>query len=216
MHSKELLRPCEVRERWPADLAATTMGESLPERRSTLTYSHGVAVPPTGARGWHPDPRLTARWDPEPLHERESRRMSRTVVPRSEQVRGSGGDVGEPLPEKLVKYVPAEVLAFFIPATAAIGNGREGLLWAAILLAAAGTPAYFYVHAQSLSTQKRPRWFFYVLAVISLLAWAVGTSAHTANLLGLDDVAAGFVLTAAVFIVPLVDSLLDLMMPRRP
>src|SRR5688572_12273335 len=44
--------------------------------------------------------------------------------------------------EKLVKYVPAEVIAFFVPITAALGTDDEGLVIACLIAGAIGALAF--------------------------------------------------------------------------
>ncbi|GAA1359105.1 hypothetical protein [Catellatospora chokoriensis] len=141
--------------------------------------------------------------------------MPRTVVPpvrfRSPNAGPSGGDG---LPERLVKYVPAETLAFFVPLAAVVGPERRVLLITLVAVGLAGTIGYLWLAGQKLPADERPLPHFYVLAAVAYLCWAVGVSAHAAALIGLDQVAAGVVLTMAVFLVPLADELLVRL--RRP
>ena len=142
-------------------------------------------------------------------------RVPRTVVPRSRKLRGAGDAQPDGFPQKLIKYVPAEVLAFFVPATAALGPTREGLLWVAVAVAVIGTPGYLFLQSRALSPAEQPRLAFYALAVIAFLCWAVGTSTSVAGLVGLDEIEAGFLLAAAVFLVPLIDGVIDEIIDRR-
>jgi hypothetical protein len=148
--------------------------------------------------------------------------MPRTVVPpmrgrviRGEDEQGPGADQGDSLPEKLVKYVPAETLAFFIPVSAAVGDDRDVLLLVATAIAAIGTAAYLWLNAQKLEDRQKPLPHFYVLAVLAFLAWAIGTATNLAKLLGMDDVVAGIVLLAGIFLIPLADGVLNQLL-RRP
>lgn len=147
--------------------------------------------------------------------------MPRTIVPsgRARAVRGTlvRGPAGDATPEKLVKYVPAEAIAFFLPATAALGPERRVLLAVVTLIAAIGALLYLWLTARRLERHKRPLGYFYPLALLAFLAWAVGTSRNVAGLVHLDDISAGIVLLMAVFIVPLADDALAtvLPLPRR-
>jgi hypothetical protein len=115
---------------------------------------------------------------------------------------GTGGSDG--LPEKLIKYVPAETLAFFLPAVA-LAKATPNLLWAALVIGAVGTVAYLYsVRSQT----NPPRVYFYVLAFISFLVWALATNAPIQTLIGVSADVAGFILLVAVFLIPVVDKII--------
>jgi len=102
-------------------------------------------------------------------------------------------------PTKLVKYVPAETLAFVIPATAfATTNIRRSVV---LVVALIGTPLYLARAA------RLPLWFF-ILAELSLLAWIAGTTDFAVELLGIAPEVGKFVLFVAVFLIPAVDELL--------
>jgi hypothetical protein len=138
------------------------------------------------------------------------------VVPPSPATtrRAGGGQDGDALPEKLVKYVPAETLAFFVPVAAALGTSRDGWLVAAIVVAALGTVGYLWQNAQQLKPTQRPLGHFYVLAVVAFCAWAVGTSGSVADLLGADDIVGSVLLGFAVFLIPLADGVLNTLQGR--
>jgi hypothetical protein len=129
------------------------------------------------------------------------------------RVRG-GGDSGDGLSEKLVKYVPAETLAFFVPISAGLGSSRDGVLLLVIIVAAVGTVGYLWTNGRTLAMDKRPRSHFYLLAVIAFLAWALGTNANVADLVGMDTTVAGVVLGCAIFLIPLVDEVITTVRPR--
>ena len=107
---------------------------------------------------------------------------------------------------KLIKYVPAEVLAFFAP-TAAVVEGRHSLLIAATVMAFLATPAYLWLRARKLPPEQKPLVHLYPLSAITFLAWALGASS-IGSLIGLDSMATSFILAASVFLVPLLDGLL--------
>ena len=135
--------------------------------------------------------------------------MTRTVVPPPPGESEGGDD----FPTALVKYVPAETLAFFVPAAAGIGRDRSALLILVVVVGAIGTLGYLWLRAQAEPDKnKRPLLHFYVLAVIAFLVWAIGTAPSVAQLAHLDEVAAGVVLGTGVFLIPLADRLLT----RRP
>jgi hypothetical protein len=102
-------------------------------------------------------------------------------------------------PTKLVKYVPAETLAFVIAATTfATTNIRRSVV---LVVALIGTPLYLARAA------RLPLWFF-ILAELSLLAWVIGTTDFAVELLGIAPEVGKFTLFVAVFLIPAVDELL--------
>ena len=114
---------------------------------------------------------------------------------------------GDSIPEKLVKYVPAETLAFFVPAAAALGDDRDGWLIAVLLLACVGSVGYLWVTSPPKDDPaEKPLPHFYVLSVVAFVCWSITTSPSVADLLGIDDTIAAIILLAAVFLIPLIDS----------
>src|SRR6266850_2593168 len=65
--------------------------------------------------------------------------------------------------EKLVKYIPAEVVAFFAP-LATLAQDRSGLLIALALVGLIATPAYLWQSSRRLPPKKQPLVHTYVLA----------------------------------------------------
>ena len=96
---------------------------------------------------------------------------------------------GGRLPDRIVKYVPAETPAFFVPAVAALGNGPPAL--PAAVVGHFGTIGYLWPAGQRASPGQRPLPHFFVPAGVAYLCWAVGTSGNVAALVGLDQLAAG-------------------------
>lgn len=151
--------------------------------------------------------------------------MSRTVVPSPQtsglrakgtsQKEASTTEDGDGLSEKLVKYVPAETLAFFIPAAAAIDAARPGLLIAALIISALGTVGYLWLSSRSLPKNKQPLLHFYFLAIVAFACWALATGPNVAALVNVDDVVGGLILGAAVFLIPLADGVLERLSRQR-
>jgi hypothetical protein len=142
--------------------------------------------------------------------------MPRTVVPPV-RFRGSGGAEpagGDRFPERLVKYVPAETLAFFVPTAAVLDDDHKAWLLAVLVAGILGTAGYLWVAGRAAEDDERPLPHFYVLASIAFACWAVGTSAGVAALIGLDQVEAGVVVGLAVFVIPLVDDILNRVLNR--
>jgi hypothetical protein len=127
---------------------------------------------------------------------------------------GEGGRAGE-LPadgylDKLVKYIPAEVIAFFTPIAAFIGS-NEGPIAVIAALGAVGTVMWTYGSAirEKVPRDQRPRWYSYVIAVLAYAAWALGISVGLRELFDLSDEWAGVILAAAVLLLPGFDLILS-------
>jgi hypothetical protein len=152
--------------------------------------------------------------------------MARTVVPpqvaaeaRPRDLEEVSGEelavVGDSIPEKLVKYVPAETLAFFVPFAAAIGPERQGLLIAVMVIAAIGNVGYLWWNGHTLPKAQQPLPHFFVLATIAFACWAVATAPNVTALLGIDALVSAVILGGAVFLVPLADQLFSVLLKRR-
>ena len=151
--------------------------------------------------------------------------MARTVVPTQpavlppegalESVAEQPAVAGDGLPEKLVKYVPAETLAFFVPLAAAAGTDREGFLIALLVIGVIGTVAYLWYAARALPAGQRPLIHFYVLAPLAFLCWAIATAPNVADLIGIDSLIAAAILTGAVFLIPITDSIVTWLLTKR-
>jgi hypothetical protein len=127
---------------------------------------------------------------------------------------GLEAEAGRPadgFPEKLVKYVPAEVLAFYVPAVALtdVRADRTALLLATAA-GLAGTVIYLILTARSEpNPRRRPPVWFYVLAGIAFVGWAVGTVPEVANITGLSAGVVSLILPICVFLIPAVDQLIS-------
>jgi uncharacterized membrane protein AbrB (regulator of aidB expression) len=118
--------------------------------------------------------------------------------------------------DKLVKYIPAEVIAFFLPAyalAAKLNNFSDRIGWLLVGIAVLGTVGYLLVKADK---TKPPRWYFYLLAVLAFLGWAIGTTTEVAELFNLPqpELSGKLVVFVTVFFVPLVDGLLTRYLPQ--
>lgn len=116
------------------------------------------------------------------------------------------GTIPDGYAEKLMKFVPAEVVAFFAP-MAALVQDRPLLMVAAAVVGLAATPAYLVAAARNLPSEQRPPLHYYILSSIAFVAWALGTS-DLGALAGLDSIATAFTLGVTVLLIPLADSVL--------
>src|SRR2546428_10200122 len=90
-----------------------------------------------------------------------------TATATSKGVGTEGGaaapaDKGDGYTERLSKYIPAEVLAGFLPLVG-LASDRNPLPLSAFVIGIAATVLYLFVHArQEPDPAKRPRTFFYL------------------------------------------------------
>jgi hypothetical protein len=154
--------------------------------------------------------------------------MIRTVVhrvPKLAETKGAAdGAPASPSPkeapqdqfgDKLVKYIPAEVIAFFLPAYALVEPFRkdghlEDLQWLPYVLVVAGffgVMGYLFIRAPK---ENPPRPYFYILAGLAFLAWAAGTSAASSDVFHLikPEISGKLIVFAAIFLIPLIDEIL--------
>lgn len=145
--------------------------------------------------------------------------MVRTVVHPSKArapVAPEGAQVQQPpdtFGDKLVKYIPAEVIAFFLPAFAlARALKLEWVDWLVLALAAFGLVGYLLIKADK---THPPRPYFYLLSLVAFFAWAAGTSSAGEDLFCFSqpDITGKLIVMGAVFLVPLVDELLTRYLP---
>ena len=124
---------------------------------------------------------------------------------------GEKKDPGDSYTDKLAKFIPGEIVAFFAPAAALVAD-RTPLLITAAIIGLLATPAYLWRSARDLEENKKPRWYFYLLASISFAVWAMATS-KLGTLIGLDSIGSSFILGVTVFAVPFLD---DMLTPKPP
>jgi hypothetical protein len=140
--------------------------------------------------------------------------MPRTIVYAAPK-----GTKDAPVPddffERLAKYIPGEVLALFIPLVT-LASGHNELVGYSVLAGVAATLMYTFIRALLEPDRlKKPRPFFYAFAVIAFLVWAVGTSGDVQTLVGWDAVTSRWSLAVVALLLPALDQLIDLLVPRR-
>lgn len=121
-----------------------------------------------------------------------------------------GGDTPDDYKDKLLKYVPAEVLAAFAGLSAAAG-AKDSYVWLVLAAGLIGTPAYLWYHANRIPEQQhdeKPAWYFYVLATGAFIVWALATSDAVRRLLNISTTLAQILLGITVFLIPVVDAAL--------
>jgi len=141
--------------------------------------------------------------------------MPRTIVPpqpvpgmRGLEA-GQGVTPGESFPEKLVKYIPAEVVAFLVPYAAFVGMERRVLLIVGFVAGAIATFIYLWASGSKLPKEQRPRPYFYVLAEVAYIVWAICVPPSLVALVGFDAITAGALFLLTVFLVPALDTFFE-------
>lgn len=125
--------------------------------------------------------------------------MPRTVVhPRA-------GKPGDSVLEKLAKYVPAETVAFYVPAYAIAKAHGSSICWAILTVGLIGTIIYLVAVADSANP---PRWYFYLLSGIAFIVWAMATSSVEVDLFQWGEWVGELLLFVAVFLIPIIDKLI--------
>jgi len=110
--------------------------------------------------------------------------------------------------EKLVKYVPAEVLAFALPA-AALNAGNDNWLKAIIIAGFVAVPLYLIASARSKPPSQRPPAPYYLLSALAYLPWILGASPSVSGMTGWGQAPTTTILMVAVLFIPVMDQLLD-------
>ena len=132
--------------------------------------------------------------------------MARVPAYPDPNLAGSGTDS---FPEKLVKYVPAEALAFYVPILQV--NGVKSSSSALLLVTAAGLVGaiiYLVLASNRLPVSRRPKMWFYALAGLAFIAWALATVPELGAIFGLSTVISAVILPIAVFLIPAIDTAL--------
>ena len=149
--------------------------------------------------------------------------MIRTIVYEGPRRPGGGLEAVESTRDEpkdgyaaqLLKYVPAEILAFFVPAAAAAKDNSR-LSWVVFVAGLAATVGYLRFHAEPLPAEKRPPLYFYALAAAAFVFWAMGSSDTVRALFRVSATTTEVLLGIAVLLLPLVDWLLGKLFRRAP
>jgi hypothetical protein len=115
------------------------------------------------------------------------------------------------VPSKLLKYIPAEVIAFYVPIYALVPKAGALGLWAVLIISIAATVGYLWVRADPTSP---PRLYFYILAAVAFVCWALGTSTIGADLWKFPDWVSRAAVPSGVLLVPLIDEILTKLNPK--
>ena len=108
--------------------------------------------------------------------------------------------------EKLIKYVPAEATAFFLPAAALLNARDTGRLSWIVVLILGMVITVLFVGGTVSTENPLPPYYTYILAVAAFIVWSFGTTQIGSSLFdnwesAIADIAVG----AGVFIIPGID-----------
>lgn len=154
--------------------------------------------------------------------------QNKAAQTKGSEVRADGNEStqsGDDYGDKLVKYIPGEVLAFFLPAWALFANEgtseAESTMtwrWIVFFVALVATVGYLLLRAPKQGeTPAPPPWYFYVLSALAFVAWAIGTTDAGQVLFCLSsEVGSKFIIMAAVLLIPMIDGLLTRYLPPSP
>jgi len=150
--------------------------------------------------------------------------MIRTVVypeesAGSDVVFKSSADPAAQAPDdykaKLVKYIPAEVIGFYLPAYALVTksspvvadtDNQSTAQIIVLVVSLLGLIGYLFIRSDKNSP---PRIYFYVLAGLAFVAWAIGTSSVGQDVFHIPEGWNELAVLAAVFLIPMLDELIS-------
>ena len=115
---------------------------------------------------------------------------------------------------KLIKYVPAEVVAAFTGLTAAAAAVGDNAVWWIFAIGILATVGYYYRSAYKLPPTDRPRPYFYVLSVVAFVIWSLAVNESIRGLFDMDARVSEFFLVVGAFLIPFVDEMLTIFYPR--
>lgn len=127
--------------------------------------------------------------------------MSRLIEPKSKGAKLlSNEGPGDGIPQRVAKYVPAEIIAvylFLLPivinGTDAGSNKREVLLAVIFVICLIATPFYFW---RFRDVTKKVRWYHVVISTFALLVWVYSIPGGFFDAAGAYDSIAAAILMA--------------------
>jgi hypothetical protein len=121
--------------------------------------------------------------------------------------------------EKIVKYVPAEIVTLTTLAVAAF-QPSAGEIWWIILVGALANVLYLFGTALADKTTPMPRFYFYPLSILAYALWAAAIIPEFGEKVGIGgsnaETEQTFALALAAFLVPLLDSIFTNFRSRFP
>jgi hypothetical protein len=105
----------------------------------------------------------------------------------------------------LTKYIPGEVIAFFLPAYSLVQPEGRTMQWLTLVIGMVGAVIYLVARTDR---QTPPRWYFYVLSGLAFPAWAIGTTTVGSDLWGISPGVSTYTALVTAFLVPAIDEAL--------
>jgi hypothetical protein len=118
--------------------------------------------------------------------------------------------------DKIAKFVPAEVLAFFLPSVSKFADQGDFWVGFIVVVGALATGVYLWQRATTLKPEKQPLPHFYALAIFAFVMWALGSSGTVAKVIGLNPDLGAALLGLTVFALPGIDFVLARTLPYKP
>ena len=142
---------------------------------------------------------------------REAREKADAEEPPPRQPTKEGMQVGkDSYLEKIVKYVPAEIVTLTTLAVAAL-QPAGGTIWWIVIVGALANVLYLFGTALANTSTPMPRWYFYPLSILAYLVWAAAIIPEFGSKVGIGGANAqteqSFALALGAFVVPLLDSI---------
>lgn len=121
---------------------------------------------------------------------------------------GTGPPEADGYAERLTKYVPGEVIPFFL-AFASVEGIADGQLIAALVIAELVALVWAIDRNSKLEEDlRRPHTLVAFWSVIAFFAWAAGTSPATQDLLGWPALTCALILAATALLLPKLDDVI--------
>lgn len=136
--------------------------------------------------------------------------MARGVIAQGGSRFVTSSDESDSYLSKLVKYVPVEGLAPFLP-LAATADGSDLRLWITFIVALLVGGSLIAVQVKA--DQRKPRGWFWPFVIVSFAAWSVGASESFRGLLEVSEDAGGWFLGLAAVSLPALDTAFEKLWP---
>lgn len=138
--------------------------------------------------------------------------MVRSVVARGGSGFVASSDDSDSYLAKLVKYVPVEGLAPFLPLAATVKDS-DARLW--ITFAVALVVGLVLIGVQVRESSERPRIWFWPFVLVSFAAWSVGASETFRTMLDVSEDAGGWFLGITAITLPALDTGLEKLTAKK-
>lgn len=111
---------------------------------------------------------------------------------------------GDGFAQRLLKYIPAETLAFVVFLTA-MSDLKDAHVVAVVVVGLVGQVLILRSQTAKMAAPDRPTLRFFIFAVVAYLAWVVGTSPRFAHIVHLDRTTATLIMACVAYLLPLID-----------